>query len=269
MAKYELKVNKNLRAAVANALKMFFCGNSIVNTAVAPKICLGAMTYGFLTAGSIFVAPAAQALVMMESSSLETNDDPDADANWFDVTFKKNTDETVTFNFANLVESGNSTKISKIYFGTEGNFFNWFEQGVVEIDETIGNTDYSIDWDPSGANQITNNAGWDVEILGDNKNGSDNSTINPGDILSITFNLMDPAVTEEELALAFTSSPKQLGIAFHVQSIDGDYSEWYEAQILADMPVAVPVPSAILPVLTGLFSVAKKRKSGEAESTLS
>lgn len=233
------------------------------------NLCLGAIACGVLTVGSLSNAPEAQALVLMESSSLNTNNDVDADANWFDISFQKNLDDTVTFNFANLafdedgVEiSDNSTKISTIYFGTDDGFFNWFEEGVVDVETTSGSADYSIDWTPSGnsGRQITNNAGWNIAISGDPEKRNDSGIINPGDVLSITFNLMNPAVTEEEIALAFTSDPKELGIAYHVQAIAGEYSEWYEAQPKFRSPTPVPTPAAVTPTLVGLLTAARKRK---------
>ncbi len=242
-------------------------------------LCLGAIAFSTLAVGSMVVSPVAQALSFdscstvlgscsLSSHSLDTNGDDDADSNWFDISFTKNdSDGTVTFDIENKVADGNTTKISTVYFGTEGGtpdddtdgFFKWFERDTAEI-SSIGQTDYSIDWDPTGASQINNNAGWGVEVEGDPKNGNARSTINPGDVLSITFNLLNPDVTVEELALAFTSQPYQeLGIAFHVQSIGSQgYSEWYAAKPTPS--TVVPTPVAILPTLVSLFGAASKQR---------
>ena len=61
------------------------------------------------------------------------------------------------------------------------------------------------------------------------KRGKNSSLINPGEALQLTFKLLDSTLSEQVIIDAFNSDPLQLGIAFHVQSIPGGYSEWYQA----------------------------------------
>jgi len=179
-------------------------------------------------------------------SSLETNTDADAPADWFDVNLTVNGDGTVTFNFSNLVASGNGTKISTVYLGTDGGtpndasdgFYSYFLNGQVDISYT-GFAAYSVDWDPNGGNQIANSAGWSIQVEGDPKTGNDGSLINPNETLHLTFTLVDGTMVEQDLINAFINDPQQLGVAFHVQAITGGYSEWYEA---APGPEYGPVP---------------------------
>ncbi|AFY38827.1 hypothetical protein Lepto7376_2554 [[Leptolyngbya] sp. PCC 7376] len=236
------------------------------------SICLKAIALSAFAVGSMLLAPAANALVMLESHSLNTNSNPDANSDWFGISFEKNAlDGTVTFEIENKIAQDNGTKISTIYFGTDGGtpnddtdgFFKWFEKDAAIV-SSVGQTNYSIDWSPTGGSQINNNAGWGVQIAADPAKRNKKSTITPGDTLSITFNLMNPDVTEEELALAFTTKPYQeLGLAYHVQSIGSGYSEWYEAQPKSFNPV--PTPAAILPTLAGIFGAASKRKKDDEQ----
>lgn len=201
--------------------------------------------------------------IPLTSYSLTTNANPDADASWFDVSMSL-TGSQVTFTIANLAASGNNTKISDIYFGADcgvtGNdgFCSFFQTGISSL--TYGGAmDYQVDFGPTGGSQILNNAGWGVAVLGDAQGGSAADTINAGESLGVTFDLLAGLmITEADLIDAFlpVGAGQDLGIAFHVQSI-GAYSEWYSAT----PPETVPEPGMVALLSVGLLGmVAIRRK---------
>ncbi len=118
--------------------------------------------------------------------------------------------------------------------GAEGYFFGYFAQGTGSLSYS-GAMNFSLNETPPTSNGP---AAWDVEVLGDPAQGNSASTINPGETLNITYALTDITTTEQDLYEAFYSDPQELGIAFHVQSIPGGYSEKYEA---------VPTPTVGVP----------------------
>lgn len=186
-------------------------------------------------AGILLVGTLGAGAVSLVPTSLNTNGDPDAPATWFNVGLVVNGNGTATYTVANLVAAGNATKISTIYLGTTSGFFNFFQNGTVSISD-IGNTNYSVDWSPSGGGFLP----WAFQVEGDPASGNDSSLINPGESLSLTFTLINPLTTEQQLIAGFSSAPKSLGVAFHAQSIGtGGFSEWYEANP-ATTPGRVP-----------------------------
>jgi|NOAtaT_6_FD_contig_41_3755239_length_955_multi_4_in_0_out_0_1 hypothetical protein len=229
------------------------------------KFLLGAIALGAMTIGSAVVTPEAQAF-SLAASSLETNGNPDADASWYDISLATNGDGTATFSLSNLVAAGNGTKISTVYFGDDNYFASIFKTDYVSFaGSTTPGTNYSFDWTASGGSQISNNNGgaWQVLAEADPATGSNASVINAGEVLKVTFKLQNAATTDADLLAAFSSTPQKLGMAFHVQSITGGYSEWYEATPPGEPPTEVPTPAAVLPVLGSLFGFAR-RKKGEA-----
>lgn len=194
---------------------------------------------------------AAAALSLSQASafdlnvtSLATNNDPDANPSWFDVSLSLNGNGTATYTLANLTADGNSTKLTTIYLGTNGGtkdnlsdgFFSIFNKGTVSISYS-GTAAYTVDWDPKGGGQIVNHAGWAFQVAGDPSKGK---VLDPGESISLTFELKNNATTEADLIAGFYSDPQKLGVAFHVQAITGGYSEWYEA--MPDEPQNTPVP---------------------------
>jgi hypothetical protein len=185
-------------------------------------------------------------------TSLNTNNNPDASTSWFDVSLSLNGNGTATYTLANLATSGNSTKVSTIYLGTNGGtpndltdgFYSLFKKGTVSISYSGGTTaNYSVSWEPNGGGQILNNTGWAIQIAGDPKTGNNNSVINAGESISLTFELKSNSTTEGDLIAGFYSDPRKLGVAFHVQAITGGYSEWYEA--MPDQPQPAPAPAPV------------------------
>ncbi|MBN9689804.1 MAG: hypothetical protein J0M24_06165 [Verrucomicrobia bacterium] len=184
-------------------------------------------------------------------TSLNTNNNPDANTSWFDVSLSLNGNGTATYTLANLTATGNGTKVSTIYLGTNGGtpddltdgFYSLFKKGTVAISYSgVTVADYSVSWEPTGGGQILNNGGWAIQVEGKNKNGNNNSVINAGESISLTFELKSPTTTEAELIAGFYSDPRKLGVAFHVQAITGGYSEWYEAMPDQPQPAPAPVP---------------------------
>ncbi|NJN71454.1 MAG: PTPA-CTERM sorting domain-containing protein [Limnothrix sp. RL_2_0] len=233
------------------------------------QLILGAIATSVLTLGTAVIAPSADAF-SLSASSLETNGNPDAESSWFDISLKTNGDGTATFSFGNVIADGNGTKISTIYFGDDDYFSSIFDtSGTVSFDgSTSPGTNYSFDWSASGGSQISNNNGgaWQVVSSADPKNGSNKSTINPGDILKVTFDLVNSSTSDADLLAAFVSTPQKLGVAFHVQSIEAQgYSEWYEALPIHN-PVNVPTPAAVLPIIGSMIGAASRRKSASEES---
>ena len=203
--------------------------------------------------------------IALTSYSLNTNSDPDADASWFEVDMSL-TGSQVTFTIANLVASGNDTKISDIYFGSDcgaggtDGFCSFFQTGVSSLTYT-GAMSYVVDFSPTGGSQILNNAGWGIEVLADATQGNDAATINAGESLGVTFDLLAVlTITEADLIDAFlpVGAGQDLGIAFHVQNIDEGDSEWYSA---TPPPVTVPEPGMVALLAAGLLGmVAIRRK---------
>ncbi|MBK1989321.1 PEP-CTERM sorting domain-containing protein [Sphaerospermopsis aphanizomenoides BCCUSP55] len=207
------------------------------------------------------MTPTSAQAASLTTYSLNTNNDYDANADWYDVGFTVNGNGTVTFRIDNNTSTNptNSTFISKVYFGTDTGFSDYFLEGNT-TSSIVGspNTNYKFEWDPAGQNNINNSAGWGVEVLADNKNGSANSVINPGEFLEVTFTLKDASTTEQQLIDAFLADPQELGVAFHVQSIDNPattategYSEWYQA-LPGQTP---PPPQARVPEPASLFGL--------------
>jgi len=192
--------------------------------------------YKFLFAAVAAVASmsAAANAMSFDIFSLDTNSDPDAPASWFSVDLVVNPGGTATFSLSNLVATGNSTKISTIYMGAEGYFFGYFAQGTGSLSYS-GAMNFSLNETPPTSNGP---AAWDVEVLGKSSQGNNAATINPGETLNITYALTDITTSEQDLYNAFYSDPQELGIAFHVQSLPGGYSEKYEA--LPTPTVGVP-----------------------------
>jgi hypothetical protein len=202
--------------------------------------------------------------IPLTSYSLNTNNDPDAAASWFGVDMSLSGNQVV-FTVENLVASGNSTKISDIYFGTDcgatgtDGFCSFFKTNTSLLAYN-GSMSYDVNFNPTGGSQILNNAGWGVEVLADAQGGSEASTINPGESLAVTFTLLDGlAITEADLIDAFlpVGAGQDLGIAFHVQSIpEGGYSEWYSAK----PPTEVPEPGMISLLAIGLLTMGVARR---------
>ena len=179
----------------------------------------------------LFVGILSASAVSLIPTSLNTNQQADAPASWFNVGLVVNGNGTATYTVANLVAAGNATKISTIYIGTTAGFSSYFQTNVGSA--SGAGTNFSIDWSPGGAGFLP----WALVAEGDPANGNNNSTINPGETLSLTFSLVNPLTTEQQLIAGFNSAPQGLGIAFHVQSIGNGDSEKYEAK-----PSSTPNP---------------------------
>jgi len=194
------------------------------------KIC----KYLIAVALSIGLAGTASA-ISFDVSSLNTNGDPDAPGSWFGVslTTTGGVTPTGTIEISNLVTAGNGTKISEIYLGVDGSFFNFFVQGTGSA--SGAGTNFSLDETLNNGQQGRSQATWSAAVLGDPAGGSDVSVINPGESLSITYDLVS-GITEQDLIDAFSANPQELGIAFHAQSLPGGYSEKYEAVPSRDVP---------------------------------
>lgn len=228
---------------------------------------LGAIALGALTIGSAMIAPDANAFAL-NAVSLETNNNPDANAAWYDISLETNGDGTATFSFFNLVAANNGTKISTVYFGDDDYFSSIFKTTSASFaGSTSPGTNYTFDWTASGGAQISQNNGdaWQVLAEADPRTGANASLVNPGEVLKVTFQLQNTNTTNADLLAAFLSDPQKLGVAFHVQAIAGGYSEWYEAIPDApEPPTEVPTPAAVLPILGGLFGAASRRQKDES-----
>lgn len=194
-----------------------------------------------LTAAALAFGMVATAdAISFDISSLNTNTDPDAPGTWFSVelTTTGGATPTGTFAISNLVVPAtgttfeNTSKISEVYLGVDGSFFDYFVATTGVASGT--GTDFNLDESLNGGQQTRSQASWLAAAVGDPAGGSA-STINPGETLSITYNLMS-GVTEQGIIDAFSASPQLLGIAFHAQSLPGGYSEKYEATVLTSVP---------------------------------
>lgn len=240
------------------------------NTMIQKQLILGVIATSVLTLGASVIAPSAEAF-SLSASSLNTNTNPDADSSWFDIGLKTNGNGTATFSFGNLVATGNGTKISTIYFGDDDYFSSIFDtSSTVSFAGSSSGTNYSFNWAAKGGSQIFNNNGgaWSVVSSADPKNGNAASTINPGEILNVTFKLKNGATSDADLLAAFVSTPRKLGVAFHVQAIQAQgYSEWYQA-LPINNPINVPTPAAVLPIIGSMIGAASRRKSASEKSEL-
>jgi hypothetical protein len=196
-------------------------------------------TAGLFLSG-LSLASTSTGAIVFNISSLNSNSDPDAPVDWFSVGLTLDGAGKATFSLTNRVAPGNGTKISDIWLGTTGadhiadGFFSLFQQdGVLS---GVGTFNYDLDYAP---NSNQGGVPWGVEVTANAKNGNDNSTLNPGETLNMTFSLLNSLTTEQQLVDAFHADPQQLGFAFHVQSI-GAYSEKYQA-----IPVLQPDPRRI------------------------
>jgi hypothetical protein len=147
--------------------------------------------------------------------------------------------DTGTLLFSNLVTAGNGSKITTIYMGLDGYFFDYFAEGTGVIGGDYG-SGFTLDETPSTANGP---AAWDVEVLGDPRGRRARGVISPGEMLSITYDLVS-GVSLQDLIDAFNANPQELGVAFHAQSLPGGDSEKYEAHL-----TSVPDGGATLTML--------------------
>lgn len=243
------------------------------NMMMRKQLILGAIATSVLTLGTAMLAPSAEAF-SLSASSLNTNSNPDANSSWFDIGLKTNGNGTATFSFGNLVAPGNGTKISTIYFGDDNYFSSIFDtSSAVSFAGSSAGTKYTFNWNATGGNQISNNNGgaWQVLASADPAKGGKDSSgnlINVGEILNVTFKLKNGATSDADLLAAFVSTPRKLGVAFHVQAIQAQgYSEWYQA-LPINNPINVPTPAAVLPIIGSMIGAASRRKSASEKSEL-
>jgi hypothetical protein len=195
----------------------------------------------------------------LSAYSLETNGDPDADASKFGINLAVNGDGTATFSFANNLSAGEGT-ITSIFFGTENNpgFDDLFSTDLSSVTLNGTGVNYSI------ANSGPNPGflGWGIELWANPSAPPTVNGVNPGDVLNVTFDLLDSNTSLDTLLGAFNTDPAALALAFHVQQIGTqDYSEWYGVRPKTSVPEPGTTAALGLFALTSLGLLRKVKKS--------